>query len=397
MQGSPQDESANPSAQAAQDQAQATPTAAGNVPSAPARVDHDAEVLKRLDAGETPAQILQSPERVTPSTKEPKARKSDAATATEAPAEAEQSAASEYEGIDAKAESTLRRAGLLENITPDDWAQLSQKNRDNLTVTAKTILKERGRVGQQLGQARKAAAAQEYPYNDGNLDPEVDAETEGQSPAGTADDEPRYTAAEWRAMQTRGVRAQPNPPGRAETATQVADPFAGLRDVVGDEALAPLVELYDGQRQAVAQVVQQNNALTLQLESLHRARFEPLEQQAFESLEKLTGNQIDAETRQKIIATAFELAKVSSRPGKPIDWKQMVERAGRAVLDPDIRTQAQQQLAQRRTESLRASPAKATALPRAARVMSKEDKDAMALSMLDSGKSAAEVAAALAG
>lgn len=345
-------------------------------PSVEAKVDRDAEALARLDEGESKESVRQNPTPVDPSPGQSTQQRRSAAEKGSGQAGSVRPEDT-YAGVDPKGLDALRRAQLL----PDEetWAAMSQKTKEGLAATARRVIQAQGRISQQMGQQRQQAAA---PDESEPLEEEVD---------GTVNPPPREPADAGR----RDVRAQTQSPARAQALPAALDetlkPFT---EYFGDDVAKPVRELFASQQQAYTQLQQHNQQLSQQMNVMAVQMFMPQERAGLETLEAEAGKIAPAQ-RELILQNANHFFEASARAQQPISWQQAVETAGRAILNPNIRQQAQLKLTDRRSQSLRATPSRGQGSTRPDRALSKDDRDSRAMALLDAGRTAGEVRSAL--
>lgn len=347
-------------------------------------VDPDKVVFERLTAGEKAIDVRQNPKPADPSPT-PSDQEQNAAAKSKAPA------TDAYEGSDPKGIDALRRAQLL---PPGDvWASMPASTQKALIASAKNLLKQKGQISQQIGQ--RATLADDT--ND-SLDAEGVEDDSAQDPSGTAGHPPQAAP-----TQPRGARAQTQPAARPEAQPGLDDAFKGLIEFAGEDAVKPLRELIARQQETFAQqhrVTQAEYQQALQkqatvIDGIAKVYFMPQEREAFKTLESEAGK-MDAPTRAKILRNATLFFQASLSDSNPLDWQQSIEMAGRSILQPDIKQQAQAALIDRRKQALRATPSRGSGETRPTRALAIEDRDKAAMDMLRAGRDAKDVRAALA-
>lgn len=260
-----------------------------------------------------------------------------------------------------------------------------------LIASARNLLKQKGQISQQLGQGTKAEQTNDT--DDAGGEEDQTAEDTG----GTAGIPPQAAP-----QQPRGVRAQTQTAARPDAQPGLDAMFQGISDVLGEEAVKPLKDLLSQQQQSLdlskQERAQYDRALQQQaarVDGMARLHFLPEEREAFKTLEGEAGGKIDGDKRNLILRNATIHFQASLSAPEPLTWKESLELAGRSILHPDIKQQAQAELIGRRKQALRASPAKGNLSTHPDRALSVEDRDHAAWEQLQAGRQAKDVRAAL--
>lgn len=284
-----------------------------------------------------------------------------------------------YEGLSDVSFQALSRTKLLPPA--ETWKAMDPAFRASLVTAAQATIKNSTREFQQ----RQQAAAK--PAND----------SAGGQPSGAQASAPNVTAtaAGGSANRTAPTLAEPN-------LDAVLSPVV---DLLGDEGAKPI-------RQAMARLVASNaqlqqqhtEAIRLQQEQ-HDAQlaetaqrfYAPQEQRAIEALRtELPGVDFDDPGhREPILENALQLVRASVAAGKPMEWQQAIEQAGRSMFLTDIQQNAQQRLLQGRAASLRGTPERGTAKTPAPKAKTPEDKERQAFEKLEAGEDPVRIRASL--
>lgn len=392
--GSPPDDSAAPSSSAGSNAAESESTDSPTPARVETKVDKDQEAFDRLGNGETPQNIRQNPRPAAPSTTRDdhgKQRGSAESKVTREPAAARTQEQGTYEGIDAKAVDALRRAQLLPPT--DAWAEMGPKTRASLVAAAKRTLAAQGRLGQQIGQQRQQPA---QPANEEPLDQAAEGADEN-----AAEEPPAQPAAPPRGQ--RGVRAEAQPGATAapQPAT-LKDALKPMTDYFGDEVAAPILSLFERQREQQLEqqqaLAQMQEAHTQQQQALMQQVYGPQERAAWKTIEEGLPDQrkLTQPEKRLINQQATILFNASAGSGEePLSWQQACEISGRSILQTDTQQAAQAALLSRRNNSLKSSPARGNSNSPAIRALTQDDKDARAFELLGAGRSVAEVKQAI--
>lgn len=364
-------------------QHQINPTAGDATSAQRQAVDPDAMALQLLDEKKSPSEVRKMVfESATPAASESgPGEDGPAKVESEGDQKPPQTAQADYDGLDDRSKQQLSQTGLLPK-NPAHWNALPEEVRQAQLEHARTILSEKSR----LWQAQQALSR---PRNE-----------RGQFVAGQAPDD-KTAAGEAQADDlAQPQEAQGKGKAGAKSQRSFKDILAGLSDTFGEEAVQPLVEAFElSQAQRTEQEAARDEELA-EMKAMHNFNVEQTiasdEQKATAIIsqdlpEYATNAEMQAAVREeaKIRLQAAYIAHVDTT------WEQCLVYGARAILYPNIRQSEQAKLATARQQTLRATPDRGNQQSSPARALSPEDKDRMAMKLLEQGKSPAEVRMAL--
>lgn len=317
--------------------------------------------------------------------------------------------ANAYEGLDAKARQALSQTHLLPDA--EQWNKWTPAYRAALVNGARETLASRSREFQRQRDSQgrfvpaEQSAAGEQPGDDSQTTPQSGVLRSNAAPP----------VSQQQPAGTRDVRALQSPPGTAPGSQPQQDVLATFKtfaERVGDDTVTqPFIE---GIEQLLKQLGERDQhhaaALSQRDEQLRFVGQTIITQQENNAFVKLSAEipELDAEKqtdpaqkqaaeqlREQVKENAMILARAAYNTGAKWSWEQCLLSSARMLLTQNVQRNAQQQLAQQRTDTLRSTPGRASAQSQPHRAVSKDDRDALVYQRLQNGESREQVRAAL--
>ncbi len=348
-------------------------------------VDRDALALQLLDDGKPAIEARKALESATPAAKESGPGKDGSAKGEAkddaAPEEKATARIAEYAGLDDRSRQQLSQTGLLpKNVA--HWNALPEDVRQAQLEHARAILAEKSR----LYQAQQALSRPRNPR--------------GQFVAGQAADD-QAAQGEGQAdvlAQPQGVQGKDKP---GATRKSIKERLQKFGDTFGDEAAQSIAEVLEEiQAERTTEQTARDEKLS-QIEAMYNLNVEQgIKADEAKATAIISKDLPEYASNPELQAQVREEAKIRLQAAYNANvdttWEQCLVYAARAILYPNIRQSEQARLAKSRQETLRNTPDRGNQQTSPNRTLSAEDKDQLAMNLLNQGKSAAEVRLALA-
>lgn len=320
----------------------------------------------------------------------------DAAPPPQAHAAAANSAATRdpaFAGLGDSSYQALSQTRLLPDA--ESWAQMPALTRANMVKAAKTILAERTR-NFQASQALQQRGGQQQAAADFD-DPEVvtPLEDKQEPAAGTRTvaqgGSPKPTPA-----PARAPAAAPAKPADAPVVDEFDTALSELEESLDEDTAARLRKTLTGLKAATTAQLESmktelaNRPVDPAVQYMLKQHIAGEERNARSQLDELAGSKVTDDQWKEIVANGRVFAQAAFSSQRDFTWEQSLVMAGRALLSPQFHQNAQRALAQNRSKSLKGTPERGTEVARPNRG-GDVDRDAVALELLDQGRTADDV------
>jgi hypothetical protein len=358
-------------------------TERASIPAQPS-VDRDAQILEMLDAGKPVSEVRKEiTAAATPAANEnqpaAETQSGEAKDASGSPVPSKAAVTPSYKDLDDRSRQQLSQAGLLPDM--EEWNELRESTRQRILGNAQAIIAERTRLWQKE-QALNQPRNQQGQFAPGKPGTTAGGEKPGQAVMDTSQG---GTGA---AAGTGGLKAR----------------LQKFVEMVGEDVAAPLIEGLEAtqaeQTAALAQSAQREAERQNQMSYLLNRQIATEESSARATLAKDLPDLATPDNNEAweiIKEEAKVLAQAAVNTGTDWSWQDCLEKAGRSLLSPIIAQQAQAKLADVRRTTLKNTPERGNQIASPARTASPEERDRLAMEMIDQGRTPQEVRMALAG